>query len=389
MQGVTLLEMEGAHPAVFGEIPGPPGTPTVLLYAHHDVQPPGPPDEWTAAAFEPVEREGRLYGRGSSDDKAGIVVHLGAIQAHGGNLPVGVKVFVEGEEEISSVHLADFIDEYRDLLAADVIVIADSGNLETGRPSLTTSLRGVVDCEVEVRTLNHAVHSGMAGGAAPDALMALARLLATLHDDAGRVAVPGLLRREAEPHVGEQWWRNVFGVVEGVDLIGEGTVESRIWMQPAISVLALDAPPVSEAINQLVPVARAKVSLRLAPGQDPGTAMDALVGHLENNPPWGARVTVERGGSGEAFELDSTGPAYEAFRSAFAAAWGSETIDIGIGGSIPFVSAFSEEFPKAAILLTGVADDCSRAHAPDESVDLEELRRGALAEAIALRLLAD
>ena len=388
MQEVRLLEMDGAHPAVYGEIPGPPGAPTVLLYAHHDVQPPGPPEEWTSPAFEPSEREGRLYGRGSSDDKAGIIVHLGAIEAHRGRPPVGVKVFVEGEEEIGSHHLEQFIEAYHDLLASDVIVIADSANIETGRPSLTTSLRGLVDCEVEVRTLSHAVHSGMAGGVVPDALTSLVRLLATLHDDDGRVAVPGLVRRTIDPMLTEQWWRDTVGVVDGVELIGEGSIESRLWTQPSISVLALDAPPVSEAINQLVPVARAKVSMRLAPGQDPGTAMEALVSHLESNASWGAQVNVTRGSAGEPFELDSTGPAYEAFRDAFATAWGTDPIDIGVGGSIPFVAAFSGQFPDAAILLTGVADHRSQAHAPDESLDLEELRKGALAEAIALRLLA-
>jgi acetylornithine deacetylase/succinyl-diaminopimelate desuccinylase-like protein len=299
-----------------------------------------------------------------------------------------VKVFVEGEEEIGSHHLAEFIEEYHELLASDVIVIADSGNIETGRPSLTTSLRGLVDCVVEVRTLGHAVHSGMAGGAAPDALTSLARLLATLHDDDGQVAIPGLVRRSVEPMLSEDWWRDAIGLADGVDLIGEGSIESRLWMQPSISVLALDAPPVAEAINQLIPSARAKVSMRLAPGQDPHGAMDALAEHLETNAPWGAQVTVTRGAAGEAFELDSTGPAYEAFRDAFAAAWNRDTTEIGVGGSIPFVAAFSEQYPDAAILLTGVADHRSQAHAPDESLDLDELRKGALAEAIALRLLA-
>ena len=388
LHDVRLLEIEGAHPAVYGELPGPKGSPTVLLYAHHDVQPPGPAEEWTSPAFEPVERDGRLYGRGSSDDKSGIVIHLGAIEAHRGKPPVGVKVFVEGEEEIGSHHLADFIAEYHELLASDVIVIADSGNLETGRPSLTTSLRGLVDCIVEVRTLEHAVHSGLAGGVVADALMVLSRLLASLHDDRGLVAVPSLTRRAAPALRPEEKWRDTIGWTDGAELIGDGTVESRLWMQPSISVLAIDAPPVAEAINQLVPVARAKVSLRLSPGEDPDAAMAALIDHLETNAPWGASVTVTPGAVGEAYELSSTGSAYDAFRQAFSEAWETETIDIGSGGSIPFVSAFADQFPSAAILLTGVGDHRSRAHAPDESLDLDELRRGTLAEAIALRLLA-
>ena len=388
MDNVRLLELDGTHPAVYGELAGPPGSPTVLLYAHHDVQPPGPAEEWTSPPFEPAERHGRLYGRGTSDDKCGIVIHLGAIEAFRGSLPVGVKVFVEGEEEIGSAHLEDFITAYHELLESDVIVIADSANLETGTPSLTTSLRGLVDCVVEVRTLKHAVHSGLAGGVVPDALMALSRLLATLHDDDGSVAVLGLLRGNADGLKEQQWWRESVGIADGVDFIGSGSLESRMWAQPSISVLAVDAPPVAEAINQLVPTARAKVSLRLAPGQDPGEATVALVEHLNKNAPWGAQVHVTQGASAEAFELDSTGRAYDAFRAGFAEAWGRESIDVGIGGSIPFVSAFSAQYPAAAILLMGVADHKSHPHAPDESVDLLELRRGVLAVAIALQLLS-
>jgi acetylornithine deacetylase/succinyl-diaminopimelate desuccinylase-like protein len=269
-----------------------------------------------------------------------------------------------------------------------VIVVADTANLETGTPCLTTSLRGLVDCVVEVRTLDNAIHSGLAGGVAPDALTAMSKLLATLHDEQGRVAVPGLVRRDAGTLKLQDWWRESFGVVEGVELIGDGTIESRIWMQPAIAILAIDAPPVADAINQLVPSARAKVSMRVAPGQDPKDAMAALVTYLEANAPWGARVTVTPGALGESFELDATGPAYEAFRSALSEAWGRDPIDIGIGGSIPFVAAFSSQFPMAAIVLFGVADNQSKPHAPDESVDLDELRRGAFAEAVVLRLLA-
>jgi acetylornithine deacetylase/succinyl-diaminopimelate desuccinylase-like protein len=391
LRDVRLLELDDAHPAVFGEIPPPEGAPTVLLYAHHDVQPPGPASEWdTDDAFEPVERDGRLYGRGSSDDKAGIVVHIGALLAHNGAPPIGVKLLVEGEEEIGSTHLEEFLIEYHELLAADVIVIADSGNWRTGVPSLTTSLRGLVDCIVEVRTLRHAIHSGMYGGVVPDAISALARLIATLHDDQGNVAVPGLVTGEAEPlDLTEDALRTEAETVDELQLIGEGSLTSRMWMKPAISVLAIDAPPVAEAINQLVPVARAKVSMRLAPGDDPAQAMDALIAHLEHNAPWGAQVTVERGATGEAFALDTTGPAYDAFREAFSAAWGADTIDIGVGGSIPFVAAFSDQYPEATILLTGVADHRSRPHGPNESVDLDEVRRGALAEAIVLRLLGD
>ncbi|MDH3306591.1 MAG: M20/M25/M40 family metallo-hydrolase, partial [Acidimicrobiia bacterium] len=358
---VRLLEIDGAHPAVYGEIPGPAGAPTVLLYAHHDVQPPGP--GWTLEPFEPFERDGRLYGRGSADDKAGILMHVGAIIAHGGTPPVTVKVFIEGEEEIGSEHLAQFLDAYGGLLAADVIVIGDSGNWRIGTPALTTSLRGLVDCTVEVRTLRHAVHSGTFGGVFPDALMTLSRLLASLHDDRGRVTVPGLVSGPSpELDLTEHELRGYASAVDGLTIIGDGNLTSKTWSQPALSVLAIDAPTVKDAVNALVPSARAKISMRLAPGDDPARAMDALVGHLEQNVPWGAEVIVTPGASGEAFALDTSGPAYDAFRSAFAEAWDTPPVEMGVGGSIPFVAAFSESHPGAAILLTGVADPTSDYH---------------------------
>lgn len=386
---VRLLEVEGAHPAVFAEIPGPDGAPTVLLYAHHDVQPVGDPNDWDRDPFDPVEVGGRLYGRGSSDDKAGLVVHLGAVKAHNGRPPVGVKVIVEGEEEIGSTHLGEFLSNYRDLLAADVIVIADSGNWRVGQPALTTSLRGLVDCTVEVRTLRHAVHSGLFGGVIPDALTVLARLLATLHDADGNVAIPGLVFGESDNlDLTEEELRSQADTVEGLELIGSGPLTSRIWTQPAVAVLAIDAPAVGNAVNALVPAARAKVSLRIAPGDNPEHAMSALVAHLEQNVEWGAEVNVIPGVMGEAFALKTTGRTNDAFRAAFEEAWGRETVNMGVGGSIPFVAAFSETFPNATILLTGVADPTSRAHGPKESVDLDDVKKGALAEAIALRLLA-
>lgn len=386
-QNVRRLEIDGSHPAVFGEIPAPDGAPTVLLYAHHDVQPVGA--GWTVEPFKPSERNGRLYGRGTSDDKCGIVMHVAAVEAHGGRPPVGVKVFVEGEEEIGSAHLADYLAEYGELLASDTIVIADSANWRTGIPTLTTSLRGLVDCVVEVRTLDHAVHSGMYGGLFPDALTTLSRLIASLHDEDGGVAVqglhsssgPGLPLTEDEARVAAE-------ARPTVAVLGAGSLTDKVWNQPAVSVLGIDAPPVDGAVNALIPTARAKISMRIPPGQGPDSAMQALADHLEQHVPWGAEVTVTPGSSGEAFALETTGAAYDAFREAFQLAWGSEPVEMGVGGSIPFVAAFSEAYPEASILLIGVADDKSRAHGPDESLDLEELRRGCHAEAIALRLLA-
>ena len=321
--------------------------------------------QWTSDPFQPVERGGRLFGRGASDDKAGIAVHLAALRALGDDLPVNVKLFVEGEEEIGSAHLAEFLRRYAADLAADVIVIADSANWRVGEPALTTTLRGLVDCEVEVRTLRQGVHSGLFGGAFPDALMALTRVLASLHDDAGRPAVAGLVSRQSGGlNLAEAELREQAGAAPEVRLIGDGPLTSRTWSQPAISVLAIDAPPVAEAINQLVPVARAKVSVRLAPGDDPARAMAALVAHLEAQRPWGATVSVTPGASAEPVALETDGPAYDAFRAGFAEAWGRPAVEIGIGGSIPFVGAFQAASPGATILLTGAGDPTSQITAP-------------------------
>ncbi len=387
--GARLLELDGAHPAVFAESRGPVGSPTVLLYSHHDVQPPGREGDWETPPFEPVERGGRMYGRGTSDDKCGVVMHAAVVRAFDGRPPVNVKVVVEGEEEIGSAHLAEFLGAYGDLLATDVLVLADSGNWKLGVPALTTSLRGLVDCVVEVRTLDHAVHSGMFGGPVPDALSALARVLAALHDDAGDVAVPGLTTGpEPDIEEREEDFRATASLRPGVRLIGEGSITERTWMRPAVSVLGIDAPTIAESSNQLVPVARARVSLRLAPGQDPVKALDALVAHVEASAPWGAEARVTRGSAAEPFQVQATTPAHDAARRAFREAWGTDSVDMGMGGTIPLVAAFSEAYPEAALLLTGAADPDCRAHGENESVHLGELERSCVAEALLLSYLA-
>ncbi|HEY3210844.1 MAG TPA: dipeptidase [Actinomycetota bacterium] len=384
-----LLEVEGAHPAVLGQVPAPDGAPTVLLYAHHDVQPQGPDNLWTSPPFEPAERNGRLYGRGSSDDKAGIVMHAAALRAWEGRPPVGVTVFVEGEEESSSEHLGAFLTTYGDLLKADAVILADSGNWRTGEPALTISLRGIVACFIEIRTLDHAVHSGEYGGAIPDALTTLCRTLATLHDGKGNVAVPGLASGPADPlDLTEDELRDWAGVRPGVTLIGEGSLTERMWTKPAISVLGIDAPRTPEASNQLVPFARAKVSMRIPPGQDAEEAMDALVKHLESNAPWGAEVRIIREGVGSPFALEAEGPAYDAMRRAMTEAFGKEPVLMGAGGSIPFVAEFARQFPQATLMLTGAGDPKCNAHSEDESVDLADLERSCLAEALFLGHLA-
>jgi cysteinylglycine-S-conjugate dipeptidase len=388
--GTQILEVEGAHPAVLGRIPAPDGAPTVLLYAHHDVQPQGPAELWTSPPFEPEERGGRLYGRGVADDKSGIAVHLAAIRAWDGRPPVGVTVFVEGEEESSSEHLPDFLSRYSDLLRADAVILADSGNWRVGEPAITTSLRGIVSLFIEIRTLDHAVHSGEYGGPIPDALTVLCRTLATLHDDRGNPAVAGLVGGDADPlDLTEDEVRGWAGVRPGVQLLGEGTLTSRMWMKPCIDVLGIDAPRTQEASNQLVPVAKAKVSMRIPPGQDPAAAQEALVKHLESNVPWGAEVLIEVEGTGSPYALDAEGPAFEAMRRGFKEAFGRDTVHMGAGGSIPFLAAFADRFPGAALLLTGAMDPMSNAHSENESLDLRDLERTSLAEALFLGYLAE
>lgn len=381
----------GGQPAVIGRKAAPPGAPTVLLYAHHDVQPVGDLTLWESDPFEPVERDGRLYGRGAADDKAGIMAHVAALRAYGDALPVGVVLFVEGEEEYGSDSLERLLAEHRDEIASDVIVIADSTNWDIGVPALTTSLRGIVNCFVEVRTLDHAVHSGVYGGPVPDALTALARLLATLHTEAGDVAVDGLVAREgASVDYPEDRFRAEAGLAEGVSLIGTGRITERLWTKPALAVLGIDAPSTAEAPNALVPAARAKLSVRLAPGDDPKRAYAALRAHLEKHAPWGARVTVVFEHDGAPCVIDASGPMFDAARSAFRTAWdGTDPVDLGIGGSIPFIATFQEMFPRAAILVTGVEDPQARAHGPNESLHLGEFARVCLAEALLLKKVAE
>ncbi|MDE9366421.1 dipeptidase [Luteipulveratus sp. YIM 133132] len=379
---------EGGAPAVIGHRPAPDGAPTVLLYAHHDVQPPGDDKDWDTKPFEPTERDGRLYGRGAADDKAGVMAHVAALRAHGQEPPVGVTIFVEGEEEVGSDSLATILERHGERLRADAIVLADSTNWDVGTPALTTTLRGMIRVAVTVRTLDHSVHSGMFGGPVPDAITALVRLLASLHDDAGDVAVEGLAGGEAaELDYPESRLRAESGLLEGVELIGSGSILARLWTRPSITTIGIDAPAVDTSSNTLVPSARAKVSVRLAPDQDPRQAYEAVRTHLEKNTPWGARVELTLDDEGSGFSADADGPVYDEARAAFSDAWGEKPVDIGVGGSIPFVAAFAEKFPDAAILVTGVEDPDTRAHGANESLHLGEFEKVCVAEAVLLERL--
>ncbi|WP_435300255.1 dipeptidase [Timonella sp. A28] len=382
---VRVVTSGGSKPAIIARIPAPEGQPTILLYAHHDVQPPGDASEWESEPFEPTERNGRLYGRGAADDKAGIIAHLGALRVLGNDLGIGVTVFIEGEEEIGSPYFTQFLNEFHEDLRADAIVVADSANWKVGVPALTTSLRGLVDCVVDVEVLSHAVHSGLFGGPVLDSLTVLSRLIATLHDENGDVAVAGLVHGP-QPTVDydEAELRADAGVLDSVTLAGTGPLTARLWTKPALSVIGIDAPTVALSSNTIVPKASAKLSLRIAPGQDPQAALDALRNHLVTHAPFGARITVHDGELGQAFFAGEDTPAMVTARAAFAEAWGVESVDIGIGGSIPFIADLREAFPDAEILVTGVEDPDSRAHGANESVDLQELHKVVLAEALLL-----
>jgi len=379
---------EGGRPAVIGHIDGPDGAPTVMLYAHHDVQPPGDDALWDSPPFEPTERDGRLYGRGAADDKAGVMAHIAALRAHSGALPVGVTVFVEGEEEIGSDSLPTILERHGEKLRADAIVLADSTNWAIGEPALTTTLRGMIRAVVKVSTLDHGIHSGMFGGAVPDAITALIRLLATLHDDEGNVTLTGLKEgRAADLDFSEERLRAESGLLDGVSTIGSGSLLSRIWTKPSITTIGIDAPTVATSSNTLVPSAAAKISMRLAPDENDLAAFEILKAHLLAQAPWGAKVEVTLDDKGLGFAADAQGPIYDEARAAFTDAWGVPPVDIGVGGSIPFVAAFAEKFPEAAILVTGVEDPDTRAHGANESLHLEEFERVCVAEAVLLARL--
>ena len=386
---VRVIRANDGAPAVLGRFPAPEGMPTVCLYAHHDVQPEGDPAGWRTPSFVATEHDGRLYGRGAADDKGGFAVHLAALRAFGGRPPIGVTVFVEGEEEIGSPTLAELLDRHHDEFAADVFVITDSVNWAVGQPAFTTSLRGLAGCTVEVRTLDHGLHSGAYGGVVPDALTTLCRLLATLHDDQGNVAVAGLGTVPAPAlEYPPARLREESGILDGVDWIGSGSLVERIWCKPSLSVIALDATRVDDASNTLMPVARAKISARLAPGDDANKALAALISHVNDHAPWGAQVTISGAEVGESSVIDFGGPYAEAARTAFTQAWGVEPVFIGQGGTIPMVAEFTEAFPDATILVTAVADPDSRAHGSNESLHLGDFAAACLAETLMLDAFA-
>ena len=393
LPGVRLLDVPGGPPAVFGHLPAPDGRPTVLLYAHYDVQPAGPEDAWESPPWQPTERGGRLYGRGAADDKSGIAMHAAAIgvltgASRSGPPDVGIKVVIEGEEETGGGTFERLVEADPELFAADAIVVADSGNWTIGEPTLTTTLRGLAEVGVEVSTLERPVHSGLFGGAAPDALMALVRMIDSLVDAEGNVAVESLAGRPWDGlPVDPDAFRANAGVLDGVELIGGGTIAERLYTRPAVTAIGIDAPPTESAANAIIPTARARVSLRLAPADDPVEAQRKLREHLTKAAPWGVQVALTDNAAAHGFEARSDGPAYQAAVAAMADAYERSAVQIGSGGSIPLVTTLAQAIPQAEIIVWGAQDEAAQIHSANESVDLAELERAALAEALFIERL--
>lgn len=382
------------QPAVLASRAARGGRPTILLYAHHDVQPPGPDAHWQSLPFEPTLRGERLYGRGAADDKAGVLAHVAAIRALvatiGDDFDLGLTVFIEGEEEFGSRSFKNFLLQHRDQLEADAIVVADSDNWNATTPALTVALRGNVTFRLKVSTLSHASHSGMMGGAVPDAMLAAIKLLATLWADDGSVAIAGLTSRDAAtPSYDEDRLREDAGLLPGVSAIGKGSILSRLWMQPSVTVTGIDAPTVMNASNTLSPEITVRISARIAPGQSAEDAFEAIRAHLLAHAPFGAHVELSDIDKGNPFLVDTSGWAVAEAKDAMKEAWGTEALEIGVGGSIPFISDLAELFPSAQILVTGVEDPETRAHSPNESLHLGVFQRAILTEAVLLAKLND
>lgn len=381
-----LRPVPGGAPEVWAERPAPPGASTVLLYAHYDVQPAGDEAEWNSPPWEPTERDGRLHGRGTADDKCGIVVHAAALRMLGDDLQVGLKVVIEGGEETGSGAMLGVIASDPERFRADVVIVSDGGNWRVGEPTLTTSLRGMAMLDVEVRTLNGPVHSGMYGGAVPEAMTALVRMLASMHDEHGNVTVPGLTSttwdgRPVDPDI----LRDDAGMLDGVQLVGTAPIAERLYTRPAISIIGVDAPPVDGAANAILPVVRARISIRLAPDDDPSAAQRAIESHLADVAPWGARVHVTPLPGGPGAWLAGDGPGIIAAEEALAAVYGKPAVHVGSGGGIPICSQMS----GAEVILWGACDDAAQIHAANEGVDLLELQRATLAEALLLQRLPE
>ena len=387
LRDVAAHDTPDGSQAVFGQAPGPEGAPTVLLYFHHDVQPPLDDAAWTTPVWELTERDGRWFGRGAADCKGNIAMHLTALRALGDDLPVTVKVIGEGSEEQGTGGLEAFVPDHADMLRADAILVCDAGNFAVGEPSVTTSLRGLANVVVTVTALSSPMHSGMFGGAAPDALAALIAVLATLRDEHGNTTVRGLDTSQtwAGADYPADQFRTDANVLSGVDLVGSGRVSDLVWARPAATVLGIDCPPVVGSSAAIQPEARARINLRVPPGIDAVQAQDALIAHLEAVAPWHVRVSVEREADGQPFTGSLDGPAYDSLAAAMTRVYGRDVTRQGQGGSIPLCNVFQHTFPDAEIMLIGVEEPRCLIHAPNESVDPSEIENMALVEAVFLQ----
>ncbi len=399
LENVQILEVAGAHPYVYGESLKAPGKPTLLLYAHHDVQPPGREELWQTPSFEPVLKPGpggdRLYGRGTADDKAGIIVHTAAVSSYLetlGKLPVNVKVIIEGEEEIGSGHLLQFLTQYRKLLDADILVLTDTGNLASGVPALTVALRGMVGIGVEVRALTKSLHSGMWGGPIPDPVLGLTKALSQLVDASGRIAIPGVLDQvrpltsEEEVELkklpfDETEFRKESGMLSHSELLKEGsTVFGQLWRLSSLTVNAIEASSRKQAGNIINDLAWAKVTIRLVPDMDPKKVMGQLQEFIRSKVPWGLQVSFTEEACAGPWSTEPVGPAFEAAVAAMKKGYGVAPYMIGCGGSIPFVEPFAKALKGAPALLIGVEDPHTNAHGENESVLVSDLYKSCLSQ---------
>jgi len=387
---VSTLELSGTAPIVVGEIPAPPDAPTVLLYGHYDVVPAGDEALWTDPPFAATERDGAIYGRGTADSKSNILVHVGALRAWNGRPPVGVKLLIEGQEEVGSPLEDGYPAANPEPFRADAVLVADGGSIRAGQPSLTVSLRGDARLTVAVRTLASNKHSGQYGGAAPDALVVLLRALATLWDENGDVAVAGLRREEwsGESYTDEEF-RRLAEIEADMPIVGSGGLGAKIWSGPAITVLGIDCPPVEGAPASVQSHARAVLNVRVHPEQPAGEARAAVLRHLEAQRPFGVPLEVTEGAIGDGFRARSSGMAWDAMVAAMNTAWGAPTVEIATGGAIPLVKAISDGVPEAAIFVFGCTDSFANIHGPDERLLVDEWEKAVLAETLFFQELAD
>ncbi len=390
VQRLQGLELPGTAPILTGEIPGPEGAPTVLLYGHYDVVPAGDEALWESPPFEATERDGAIYGRGAADSKSNVLVHVGALRAWGGAPPVGIKILVEGQEEVGSPLEDGYPSEHPDLFRADAILVADGGSIRAGQPSLTVSLRGDARITVEARTLASNKHSGQYGGAAPDALIALVRALSSLWDESGDVAVDGLRREEwtGESYTDEEF-RALAEIEPGMPIVGTGGIGSKIWSGPGITVLGIDCPAVDGAAAAVQAQARAVLNVRVHPEQPAAEAQAAVARHLEGQQPFGIPLEITLGATGDGFRARSSGPAWDAMVAAMREAWGAETVEIATGGAIPLVKAMSEGVPEAAMFVFGSTDSFANIHGPNERVLVDEWEKALLAETLFFQEVAE